>query len=175
MRLLSANRRHFHLSRTRVVGTLGLLAGVSLLATLPVAAATTQRVASAEHADSPHHPRTASPLIVKAAKRGKLGTILITASGYTLYRFTPDSSKKLACVGACTLAWPPLVLPKGVTHATAGSGVEQSLLGTRKRGTSLQVTYKGLPLYRYAADTAPGQTNGQGVGGTWFVVKASSS
>ncbi len=174
MRLLSANRRHFHASRTQIFGAIGLVAGVSLLATSPAAAATTQRVASAESAGSHHHSRT-TPVIVKAAKRGKLGTILITASGYTLYRFTPDTSKKLACTGACTQAWPPLVLPKGVTHATAGSGVEQSLLGTRKRGTSLQVTYKGLPLYRYAADTAPGQTNGQGVGGTWFVVKSSST
>jgi hypothetical protein len=35
------------------------------------------------------------------------------------------------------------------------------------------VTLKGWALYRFAGDTAPGQTNGQGVGGTWFVVNPS--
>jgi predicted lipoprotein with Yx(FWY)xxD motif len=151
-----------------VVGAVGLAAAFAVLATVPAAATSAPRSASFLP-----HARAATTVVVKATKHGKLGTILETSSGYTLYHFTLDTSKKLACIGGCTEAWPPLVLPKGVTHATAGSGVEQSLLGTRKRGTALQVTYKGLPLYRYAADTGPGQTNGEGVGGTWFVVKAS--
>jgi predicted lipoprotein with Yx(FWY)xxD motif len=147
------------------------IAGVALAAH-PVAAATAQRVRSAERAA--FEPERSSAVVVKAVKHGKLGEILATASGYTLYHFTLDTSKKIACTGGCTQAWPPLLLPKGVTHATAGSGVKQSLLGTRKRGTALQVTYKGLLLYRYAADTGPGQTNGEGVGGTWFVVTAAA-
>jgi hypothetical protein len=34
-----------------------------------------------------------------------------------------------------------------------------------------QVTYDGLPLYVYAKDAKAGDTNGQGVGNIWFVVK----
>ncbi|HEV2284230.1 MAG TPA: hypothetical protein VGX75_17730 [bacterium] len=32
-----------------------------------------------------------------------------------------------------------------------------------------QLSYNGHSLYRYAKDTAPGQTNGEGVAGKWFV------
>jgi predicted lipoprotein with Yx(FWY)xxD motif len=33
-----------------------------------------------------------------------------------------------------------------------------------------QVEYNGHPLYTFVGDSAPGQTNGQGKGGVWFVV-----
>lgn len=32
--------------------------------------------------------------------------VLTTASGMTLYYFTPDSASKIACSGACTAVWP---------------------------------------------------------------------
>lgn len=59
-------------------------------------------------------------------------------------------------------------------EAIAGEGVDATLLGTLTRddGTT-QVTYNGWPLYFFAADTAPGDTNGQGIdefGGLWFLV-----
>ena len=35
------------------------------------------------------------------------------------------------------------------------------------------MTYGGHPLYRFAQDTGPGDTNGQGfAGGTWWVIGA---
>jgi predicted lipoprotein with Yx(FWY)xxD motif len=37
---------------------------------------------------------------------------------------------------------------------------------------SSQVTYGGRPLYYFAGDAKPGDTNGQGVGGLWFAVTA---
>ncbi|MBA2624935.1 MAG: hypothetical protein H0U89_04955, partial [Acidimicrobiia bacterium] len=33
-----------------------------------------------------------------------------------------------------------------------------------------QVTYGDKPLYHYAGDGAPGDVNGQGVGGVWWAV-----
>jgi predicted lipoprotein with Yx(FWY)xxD motif len=123
--------------------------------------------AASRHSTS-HSP---APLVVRSTKHGKLGQILETAKGFTLYHFTHDTSTKLACNTGCTLAWPPLMLPKGLTHATAGAGVVQANLGKIKRGAGWQVTYKGEPVYTYSGDSGPGQTTGEGVGGTWFVVK----
>ena len=40
---------------------------------------------------------------------------------------------------------------------------------TRPDGNS-QVTYNGVPLYYFANDEKPGDTNGQTVGDVWFVV-----
>ena len=56
-------------------------------------------------------------------------------------------------------------------EAMAGDGVDAALIGTitRDDGTT-QVTYNGWPLYYFAEDTAPGDANGQGVGGKWFLV-----
>jgi predicted lipoprotein with Yx(FWY)xxD motif len=32
--------------------------------------------------------------------------------------------------------------------------------------------YGGWPLYYFASDSAPGDTNGQGVGDVWYVIGA---
>ncbi|WP_418960446.1 SCO0930 family lipoprotein [Streptomyces tritici] len=97
----------------------------------------------------------------------KLGKVLTDAEGFTLYRFDKDSASppKATCEGECAKAW-PVVTPAG---AKAPAGVDQSLLGevTRSDGTK-QLTVDGWPMYRYAKDTAPGDVNGHGVGGTWF-------
>jgi predicted lipoprotein with Yx(FWY)xxD motif len=58
-----------------------------------------------------------------------------------------------------------------VTAATAGSGVNASMLGTVKSADGeLYPTYAGWPLYEYTGDPGPGHANGQGIvsfGGTW--------
>ena len=41
---------------------------------------------------------------------------------------------------------------------------------TREDGAQ-QTTFKGWPLYLFASDTAPGDVNGDGSGGVWFVAK----
>ena len=35
---------------------------------------------------------------------------------------------------------------------------------------STQVAYNGTPLYYFSGDIAPGQINGQGAGGVWWIV-----
>ncbi|MFJ2022329.1 SCO0930 family lipoprotein [Streptomyces sp. NPDC087897] len=100
-------------------------------------------------------------------KSGQLGPVVTDGAGFTLYRFDKDTPKPPTsnCAGECAAAWPP-VLADG---AKAGRGIDPGLLGSVKRadGTK-QLTLAGRPLYRYAQDTAPRQTRGQGVGGTWF-------
>jgi predicted lipoprotein with Yx(FWY)xxD motif len=102
-----------------------------------------------------------------------LGDLLATADGKTLYRYTLDQrGGAIACTGACTKAWPPLLAKTG-SKPTAGPGVALSKVRTVKRpdGT-LQITYAGFPLYRFAGDKR-GTAKGQGAAGKWFAVTPS--
>ena len=107
-------------------------------------------------------------VVVKTAKRGNLGTILVSAKGATLYHYTPDGPNKPTCTGGCASAWPPLLLPAGTTVAHGAKGVTG--LGTVKLASGrLQVTDHKVPLYRFSGDKGS-STHGQGIGGIWFVV-----
>src|ERR1700733_16038582 len=98
----------------------------------------------------------ATSVVVSTTKTPSQGTILV--SGKTVYTV---KASKTACSTQCLKIWPALMLPKGVTKATAGTGVSASKLGTIKRsGGALQVTYSGKPLYYFVGDTAAGQVNG---------------
>lgn len=99
------------------------------------------------------------------------GSFLVGANGLTLYLLMRDSAGTSTCTGGCASAWPPLTV---TGQPAAGTGVNASLLGTITRTDgSIQVTYNGHPLYYYMGDSAPGDENGQGSGGVWFVVSAS--
>jgi len=98
-----------------------------------------------------------------------LRTFLVDGEGMTLYLFKNDvpGSGKSACYGSCADRWPPffadvIEVPPEL-DVTDFNGIE------RDDGT-LQTTYKGMPLYYYFEDEAPGDVKGQGVGGVWFVV-----
>ncbi len=100
-----------------------------------------------------------------------LGEILVDGYGYTLYTFTSDSINASTCSGTCASDWPPLILnsdemsvPKAILHKIGIFAMNS---------TSVQITYNGMPLYHYAGDASPGDTNGQGISGKWYVVNAS--
>jgi predicted lipoprotein with Yx(FWY)xxD motif len=100
---------------------------------------------------------------------------LVDDQGMALYLFTNDTqnSGTSTCTDDCLVEWPAVV----VTGApTAGEGVDAALLGTitRDDGT-MQATYNGWPLYYFEDDTAPGDINGQGMGGVWFLVNAAGN
>jgi len=105
---------------------------------------------------------------VAGAEIPGLGSVLVDSKGMTVYEFTVDKGTKSECYGGCAAAWPP-VTASG--QPTAGQGAVAADLGTTKRKDgSLQVTYKGHPLYTFAADGAPGEANGNESEGTWFVL-----
>jgi predicted lipoprotein with Yx(FWY)xxD motif len=110
---------------------------------------------------------------VKTASNS-LGTILVDSQGMTLYHLSGEVNGKFICTSsACVGVWHPLIAPSsGAPSGEVGS------LGTVKRpeGT-MQVTYKGTPLYTFAQDKQPGETKGQGIKdvGTWSAVTTSSS
>ena len=113
-----------------------------------------------------------STVAVKGAKTTKYGVVLVNSSGMTLYRFTPDSKGVNTCtrVPACAKFWPRLLV-KGGARPNVGSGAKTSLVGTIKQPKGLtQVTYGGFPLYVFADDKKPGDVNGEGFEGKWYVV-----
>jgi predicted lipoprotein with Yx(FWY)xxD motif len=116
---------------------------------------------------------TPPPAATVQLAQNALGSILVDSRGMTLYMFTPDTSTTSACYEQCSAAWPPLLL-NGKLRAAAG--LQTSLLGTLQRtdGTR-QVTYAGHPLYFFAKDTKPGDTNGQGLFTKWYVLSASGT
>jgi predicted lipoprotein with Yx(FWY)xxD motif len=114
---------------------------------------------------------SASAAMVKTSDSG-LGKILTTSNGMTIYGFTKDTGGMSSCVDGCAAAWPPVK----VDSMTLPSGLDSSTFKVIKRPDgSFQLEAGDWPLYTYAADSAAGQTNGQGVGGTWFVVKPDGS
>ncbi|HLH81707.1 MAG TPA: hypothetical protein VKV38_00425 [Trebonia sp.] len=117
----------------------------------------------------------AAAAVIKTAT-GPAGTYLTDKAGRAVYLFMADSRDKSTCSGACAAAWPPVTVNGTVT---AAGGAMASDLGTITRsGGAKQVTYDGHPLYYFAGDSGPGQTNGQGVNGfgaRWWLVAPSGT
>jgi predicted lipoprotein with Yx(FWY)xxD motif len=102
-----------------------------------------------------------------ATVKGQSGTILTDAQGKTLYYFTADSATLSACSGNCAQMWPPLLFTGsgGPTSSTSLAGK----LSVQTDANGRQVEYNGHLLYTFSGDTGPGQTNGEGLFGKWFV------
>jgi len=97
--------------------------------------------------------------------KGKVEPVLTDEQGRTLYTFKPDTSTKTACTGKCAVTWPPL-LAKQVRQMDFG---QIGSLSALQDSNGIQVQANGHFLYTFSKDTAPGQANGQGVAGKWFV------
>lgn len=84
---------------------------------------------------------------------------LTDAKGMTLYTFDQDTAGVSTCYDKCAVAWPPVWVPA----STAVSG-DWTLID-RKDATGpaagmKQVAYKGMPLYTWFKDKAPGDITG---------------
>jgi predicted lipoprotein with Yx(FWY)xxD motif len=95
-----------------------------------------------------------------------LGSILVDPEGFTLYVFMNDADGESTCNDACADLWPPVP-----ADTPLGADLDPGIFGSTTRADgSEQLTVSGMPLYRYAPDTDPGDTTGQGFNGLWFVV-----
>ncbi|NML66683.1 hypothetical protein HHL22_15860 [Hymenobacter sp. RP-2-7] len=119
---------------------------------------------------------TPAPPAVQLANDAKLGSFLTDGQGNTLYYFTLDVSGSNNCgAAACAAQWPVFYAPA----ITVGAGLNAADFTTGKTaGGQNQTLYKGWPLYYYAAPTGsqnvreqPGQTQGNGIGDVWYVVR----
>jgi len=119
-------------------------------------------------APGPTSPAASAPSAALSTSASSLGTIVVDASGRTIYRYDADKqgATNSACTGGCASAWP--AVPAG--SVAAGSGVSGKVGSITGVDGTAQATLDGWPLYYYADDAQAGDTTGQGVGGTWWVV-----
>jgi predicted lipoprotein with Yx(FWY)xxD motif len=136
-------------------------------ATVSAAAAVAPVSAAAASSPASQPVKSVSLPPASLAEVGAFGTVLVGANGNTLYAFTKDVDGVSTCFDACAAAWPAVTVTEGFAPP---AGVDPALVTTvdRPDGTK-QLKIGKWPLYFYAGDGAPGETNGQGVGGVWFV------
>lgn len=87
----------------------------------------------------------------------------------TVYRFKKDTAwpMKSACTGACLSKW-PVVAPLAKNDV---KGVTTKGFVTFNRPDGLkQQAIDCWPISTFSGGAKPGDTNGQGVGGTWYAV-----
>lgn len=106
---------------------------------------------------------------VQIANNATLGKIMTDSAGRTLYFFSDDTKDSSTCYGGCLAAWPVFYVANPTFGDTSLHAADFGV--TTRRDGSKQTTYKGYPLYYFAQDAAPGDVNGEGVGGIWFVAK----
>jgi predicted lipoprotein with Yx(FWY)xxD motif len=114
--------------------------------------------------------------IVTVVQLPRYGRVLATARGDTLYLLRGHRAAQISCGGGCLSLWPPLLVKASTHGVRAGPGLGGKL-GLVPRDGKRQVTYNGYRLYTFAGDSAPRQSNGEGVisfGGTWYLVRASA-
>ncbi len=120
---------------------------------------------------------------VNVLQSEEYGDYLTDAEGNSLYLFMVEDmestdpeqmtegvrSNVAPCADQCLEFWPPLT----ASEVTAGEGVDAELLYTADVNGMTMVVYNGWPLYHFAKDENPGDTNGQGSGqapNIWYLV-----
>lgn len=115
-------------------------------------------------------------LTVASADEG--GTYVADSAGNAVYMLEveggDDGDQVAACVGDCLETWPPVLVTDIQPGVDLGANLDAGLLGTIERDDgTMQLTYNGHPLYRYAADTGANRTAGHGIEdqwGHWYLV-----
>jgi predicted lipoprotein with Yx(FWY)xxD motif len=152
------NRRNVMFARTALMGVLAVAAGCG-----------------SDTGDGAPGPSSGTPdpsATLMLATDARLGRHLVDGDGRSLYYFAKDvpaggtQAAISNCNAGCLAIWPIFNADDVVAQGIDATDVGQI---TRTDG-SKQTTYKGFPLYYYAGDTAAGDTNGEGVGGIWYVV-----
>jgi predicted lipoprotein with Yx(FWY)xxD motif len=120
--------------------------------------------------------KSGSDDVLQLAKAEHVGTktepVAVDQTGKAVYELLPETTTKLLCTKICLKFWPPVTVASGA-DLSAATGIKGKL-GTFKRGSELQVTLNGHPLYTFSLDKKKGTAKGDGImnfGGTWHVFK----
>jgi predicted lipoprotein with Yx(FWY)xxD motif len=113
---------------------------------------------------------SAVPTTLKVSENASWGPTLALKNGDTVYAFSKDAKNKSDGAGQCAVDWPPVLLSTGQKKPT-GVGVKSLGVIMRASGTH-QVTYEGIPLYRFIGDKQAGLVNGNvtAFGGQWWSI-----
>jgi predicted lipoprotein with Yx(FWY)xxD motif len=108
---------------------------------------------------------------VQVVETDEYGPILADHECRTVYIFAPDGEAggEPTCVDDCAANWPPLFVPDGSVPALADE-LDPSLFSVAEHAEGPMLKVGDWPLYYFAGDSGPSQTNGQGVGGVWWLV-----
>jgi predicted lipoprotein with Yx(FWY)xxD motif len=123
---------------------------------------------AAQPTSAPAAKAPAATSVAAKAASNSLGNVIVDGSGHTAYFFDKDTanSGKSACAAGCSATWPAITTSSKTPTVSGVSGT----IGTIPAGTGkFQVTVDGMPIYTYSGDSATGDTNGQGIGGIWWV------
>lgn len=111
--------------------------------------------------------------VITVASADQGGPYITDSAGNSLYMLENDADGT-ACIGDCLSSWPPVLVTDVQPSVDLGSNLDANLLGTIERDDgTLQLTYNGRPLYRYAADTGANRIAGHGLEdrwGHWYLV-----
>jgi predicted lipoprotein with Yx(FWY)xxD motif len=159
--------------------TLTAVSVVALAVALTACGSSNKKTTSSAASKPPPTKPAAAPSrygsggIKVALRKVSFGKVLVGPNSHTVYLFLKDTGTTSQCNGKCAKVWAPLTTSD---QAQAGSGLNQSLLGTSKRSDgTMQVTYGGHPVYYYDDDKKPGMTEGEGkkeFGAEWYAVGA---
>lgn len=141
-------------------------ASPSAMASEPASATPEPSMATAEPSMESEEPSMAAGDATVVVADSDHGQILADAEGMVIYYFASDVEGMSHCEGDCLANWPPVAI-EGTP--TAGDGVEAELGTITGNDGTEQLTVNGFPAYYFAGDQAAGDTNGQGVGGVWWV------
>ena len=142
-----------------------MLAG---LAACGNANATNARSTTTGPATNPMAFPSAGARVVVDVASSPFGRILVDERGNTLYAFTDDAEAKPPCTGYGQ-AW---CAANVNAEWSVANGLDSGLFHADNSAGQMQLVAGKFPLYRFARDTRPGDINGQGADGVWFVVDA---
>ena len=137
---------------------------------------------SSPSSDNPPSPAATPALTIGTMEADGVGAtgvsdVVVGPGRRPLYRNSLDTATRIRCVGPCARAWPPVLVPAGVTIPAKVAGVNGTFSVVRRPDRTRQLALDGRPLYLYAADRVDGSVGGNGsqvdFGGkkyTWWVI-----
>jgi predicted lipoprotein with Yx(FWY)xxD motif len=122
---------------------------------------------------APSSTAASSSTTLSVAMNTKVGKqVIVDSSGKTVYMYEPDGASRESQVpSGIKSVWP--AVPTTAT-STVGSGLDMTKFRViTNADNSIVAQYNDHLLYTFINDNAPGDANGQALGGVWFTLSPS--